>query len=160
MERARTGRIVPAMVGPKHRAILATLVAIVFAASGCAAAGTPPPAGVRPDGFPTGVFEKTFEDPDLGPIRLSWVFDAEGDWAEVPAAAAGQTIEAVPARGHYTVNGDQLSITVDWPPSWSDHEHSWTLDGDRLVTTFEHSDDAADADFFALLDQQPWVRVP
>ena len=160
MERARTGRIVPAMVGRCRIAMLVTVLAVVVLVSGCALGDAPPPAGVRPDGFPTGVFEKTYHDPDFGPMRLSWVFAANGDWAEVPEATAGQTTDTGPARGHYTVDGDLLSITVDTPPSWSDTRHHWKLEGDRLITTFEHSDDPVDADFFALLDRQPWVRVP
>ena len=160
MEGGRRRRIVPAMVGRSRSAVLVTILAVVVVVSGCALGDAPPPAGVRPDGFPTGVFEKTFDDPVLGPMRLSWVFDANGDWAEVPEATAGQTIDTGPARGHYTVEGDLLSITVDSPPSWSDHQHRWKLEGDRLITTFEHSDDPADTEFFAMLDRQPWVRVP
>lgn len=148
------------MVGRTRPAFLVTILVIAIAATGCAAGDTPPPAGLRPDGFPTGVFQKTFDDPLFGPMRLSWVFDANGDWAEVPEATAGQTIDTGPARGHYTVDGDVLSITVDSPPSWSDHRHRWTFEGDRLVTTFEGSDDPADAEFFAMLESQPWVRVP
>jgi len=160
MERARKGRIVPAMTGRTHRGIFVTLVAIALAATGCAAADAPTTAGVRPDGFPTGVFEKTYDDPDFGPMRLSWVFAANGDWAEVPEAIAGRTIDATPARGHYAVDGDLLSISVDFPPFWSDTAHHWKLDGDHLITTFEHSDDPIDAEFFGMLDREPWVRVP
>jgi hypothetical protein len=160
MESARKRRIVPAMARRKRRPLLATVTAIVIAVTGCALGDSPPPAGVRPDGFPTGVFEKTYEDPDFGPMRLSWVFDANGDWAEVPEATNGQTIQTGPARGHYTVDGDLLSISLDFPPFWSDTRHRWRLEGDRLVTTFEHSDDPADAEFFAMLERQPWVRVP
>ena len=127
---------------------------------GCAAGETPPPAGVRPDGFPTGVFAKTFDDPFFGPMRLSWVFEADGDWAEVPEATAGQSIQTGPARGHYVVEGDLLSITVDAPTFWGDHEHRWRLEGDELITTYEDSELPEDAGWFEMLDRQPWVRVP
>lgn len=140
--------------------VIVTVIAIVIAAAACASGDAPPPAGVRPDGFPTGVFEKSFVDPELGPIRLLWVFDAAGDWAEVPEAAAGQTIETGPARGHYTVDGDLLSITVDAPSFFGDHEHRWHLDGDTLTTTYEDSELPEDAEWFAMLDRRPWVRVP
>ena len=126
----------------------------------CAAGETPPPAGVRPDGFPTGVFAKTFDDPFFGPMRLSWVFEADGDWAEVPEATAGQSIQTGPARGHYVVEGDLLSITVDAPTFWGDHEHRWRLEGDELITTYEDSELPEDAGWFEMLDRQPWVRVP
>lgn len=139
--------------------LVATLVVAVTAV-GCTTTDAPPPAGVRPDGFPTGVFVKSFVDPDAGPVRLSWIFDAEGNWAEVPEATAGQTWPGGPARGHYTVDGDLLSITVDAPAFWGDHEHRWRLDGDRLITTFEHSELPEDEGFFDMLDRQPWVRVP
>jgi hypothetical protein len=142
------------------RTVLAVLASMV-AVAGCAPAGqAPPPAGVRPDGFPTGVFVKSIVDPVLGPVRLAWVFDADGDWAEVPEATAGQTLLSGPARGHFTVDGDLLSITVDAPSFWGDHEHRWRLEGDRLITTFEDSELAEDAGWFAMLDRQPWVRVP
>jgi hypothetical protein len=142
-----------------RRVILAAvLLAIVVA--GCGTHDTPPSAGVRADGFPTGVFAKTFDDPQFGPMRLSWVFDAAGNWAEVPESTAGRSLaETGPARGHYTVDGDLLSITVDLPTFWGDHRHRWRLDGDRLITTYEDSEFPDDADFFAMLDQQPWVRV-
>jgi hypothetical protein len=147
------------MVGRDRLAILVTSLAFVIGVSACAVGDAPPPAGIRPDGFPTGVFEKTYDDPELGPLRLSWVFATNGDWAEVPEATAGQTIETGPLRGHYTVDGDLLSIRVEVPFSFT-HEHHWELAGDRLITGYEHSDLAGDADFFAMLDRQPWVRVP
>ena len=139
--------------------IAATLLSLVVAA--CAGGDTPPPAGVRPDGFPTGVFEKTYIDPGFGPIKLSWVFDADGDWAEVPEATAGQRIlpDLGPLRGHYTVDGDLVSILVDLPVAFH-HQHHWRLEGDRLITEYDESDFPEDADFFAMLDQQPWIRVP
>ena len=141
-------------------ALAATLVVAVTVA-GCAAGDAPPAAGVRPDGFPTGVFTKSFDDELFGPLRLSWVFDADGDWAEVPESTAGRSLAKTgPARGHYTVDGDLLSITVDFPTFWGDHQHRWRLDGDRLITTYEDSEIPEDAGFFEVLDQQPWVRVP
>jgi hypothetical protein len=140
--------------------VLAVLTALVSAAACGASGDRPPGAGVRPDGFPTGVFVKSIVDPVLGPVRLAWVFDADGDWAEVPDATAGQTLLSGPARGHYTVNGDLLSISVAAPSFWGDHEHRWRLEGDRLITTFVDSDIADDAGWFEMLDRQPWVRVP
>jgi hypothetical protein len=160
MERSRAGRIVPAMVGRSRLAVMVTIAALVIGAGACAPGDAPPAAGVRPDGFPTGVFTKSFVDPELGPIRLAWVFDQAGNWAEVPEATAGQTIETGPARGHYTVDGDLLSITVDAPSFFGDHEHRWRLDGDELITTYEDSELPEDEAWFAMLDRQPWVRVP
>jgi hypothetical protein len=161
MERARRPRIVSRMVRWSRLAIVFTILAIGVAVSACFANDSPPPAGVRPDGFPTGVFAKSYEDPQFGPIRLSWVFDADGNWAEVPEATAGQRIlpDLGPLRGHYVVEGDLVSITVDLPIGFV-HQHHWRLDGDRLITTFEGSDLPDDADFFAMLDEHPWVRVP
>jgi hypothetical protein len=148
------------MVDRRRSAALVTILAIVVGITACAAGDSPPAAGVRPDGFPTGVFSKTFDDPMFGPMRLSWVFDANGDWAEVPEATTGQTIETGPARGHYTVDGDLLSITVDAPAVWGDHRHRWRLDGNELITAYEDSELPEDAEWFAMLDRQPWVRVP
>ena len=138
------------------------MLGVLLAASGCAGStATPPPAGVRADGFPTGVFSKTFADPQLGSVRLSWVFEPDGDWAEVPEATAGQTLLSGPARGRYAVDGELVTIEVDAPPMWKGrHRHRWRLDGDRLVTTFDGSENPEDAGFFAMLDRQPWIRVP
>ena len=144
----------------RARLLTLALILLAFAVTACGAGETPPPPGVRPDGFPTGVFAKTFDDPDFGPIRLYWVFDADGNWAEVPEAAEGQTIRIWPGSGRYTVDGDLVSISVDAPPGMSEHTHRWRLEGDRLVTSFDHSADPADVDWFAMLDGQPWVRVP
>jgi len=53
----------------------------------------------------------------------------------------------------------ELSIKVDKPIVF-DNQHHWRLDGDHLITTYDDSDLPQDADFFAMLDRQPWVRVP
>jgi hypothetical protein len=153
--------MVPVMVRRLRVAILVAALIAATAVAGCTVRDTPPPAGVRADGFPTGVFAKSFVDPFFGPMSLSWVFDADGDWAEVPEATAGQTLPNTgPARGHYTVEGDLLSITVDAPAVWGNHRHHWQLEGDRLITSFVDSEFPDDAEVFAMLDRQPWVRVP
>lgn len=146
-----------------HRPLPTALAGLVTAVTvvACATGDAPPSAGVRPDGFPTGVFVKSFDNPQFGPMRLSWVFDADGNWAEVPESTAGRSLaDTGPARGHYTVEGDLLAITVDAPVFWGDHQHRWRLEGDRLITTYEDSELPGDAEFFEMLDQQPWVRVP
>jgi hypothetical protein len=148
------------MAGGTRVTILVAALTAVVAVVGCMVSDAPPSAGVRQDGFPTGVFAKSFVEPEMGPMRLSWVFDANGDWAEVPEATAGQTVNTGPARGHYTVDGDLLSITVDAPAFWGDHQHRWRLEGDRLITTYEDSEFPEDAGWFEMLDRQPWVRVP
>lgn len=143
------------------RRIRALILVLTVGVAGClGTTATPPPAGVRPDGFPTGVFAKSFVDTDLGPVRLSWTFGPDGDWAEVPEATAGQTLQTGPARGRYAVDGDLLTIEVDAPSFWGWHRHQWLLDGDRLVTSYVDSELPEDADFFAMLDRQPWIRVP
>ena len=141
------------------RRLVSVLVLLVAACSSPVTA-TPPPAGVRPDGFPTGVFAKEFDDPLFGPMRLSWVFAEDGDWAEVPEATAGQSINTGPARGRYVVDGDRVTLEVDRPTFWGWTEHTWSLDGDVLMTTYEDSELPQDAEFFAMIDEQPWVRVP
>jgi hypothetical protein len=145
----------------RSSALVTGLVAAAVLAVGCVGAGSAPPAaGVRPDGFPTGVFAKSFDDPDLGPMRLSWVFDPSGEWAEVPEAIAGQAFPSGPARGHYVIDGDLVTIEVEFPTFWGWTRHHWKLDGDRLITTFDDSEDPGDAGFFESLDAQPWVRIP
>lgn len=157
----RSGMWRPGRVPPTIAAVLAVLLVSAVAAVACSVPGsTPPAAGARPDGFPTGVFAKLFDDPYLGPMRLSWVFEPDGDWAEVPEATAGQTIATGPARGRYVVDGDLLTLEVDHPSAWGWSRHRWRLDGDRLVTLYESSELPEDADWFAMLDAQPWVRVP
>lgn len=146
----------------RHRRVPAAILASTLAVAAClGTSATPPPAGVRPDGFPTGVFTRSFDDPVLGSVRLSWVFTADGDWAEVPEFTKGQTSYTGPARGRYAVDGELLTIEVDAPPVWVGwHRHRWRFDGDRLVTTYDDSTNPDDAGFFAMLDRQPWVRVP
>jgi hypothetical protein len=160
MEGTQAPRIVAGM--RLQRYLSAVLLVSVMGVVACGDAGaTPPPAGVRPDGFPTGVFAKSFVGPGLGPVRLSWVFESDGDWAEVPEATAGQTLQTGPARGRYIVDGELVTIEVDAPPAWVGwHRHRWRLDGDRLVTTYDSSTNPEDAEFFAMLDRQPWIRVP
>ncbi len=134
------------------------LLASVVIVAACVAPSSPPPAGTGPGGFPTGVWAKTYLDPFHGPMRLSWVFEPDGDWAEVPEATAGQTLQTGPARGRYIVDGDLVTLEVDSPVVWGWTRHRWRLDGDRLATTFDDSELPSDRDFFELLDRQPWVR--
>jgi hypothetical protein len=152
-------RIVARMSRP-GRVLLAIAASLIVSAGCLGTAATPPPAGVRPDGFPTGVFTKSFDDPMLGPVRLSWVFEADGDWAEVPEATAGQTLQTGPARGRYIVDGELVTIEVDLPTFWGWHRHKWRLDGDRLITMYDDSELPEDEEFFAMLDAQAWVRAP
>ena len=160
MDATRSPRIVAVMSRPRRVSLV--MLGLLLAASGCAGStASPPPAGVRPDGFPTGVFTKSFGDPVLGSVRLAWVFTADGDWAEVPEFTKGQTSYTGPARGRYAVDGELLTIQVDAPPAWVGwHRHRWRFDGDRLVTTYDDSTNPDDAGFFAMLDRQPWVREP
>jgi hypothetical protein len=145
----------------RARPVLAAAIAAVLSMSACVGSGSAPPAaGVRPDGFPTGVFAKSYVDPFLGPMRLSWVFDPDGDWAEVPEATAGQTFPTGPARGHYVVEGELVTLEVDSPTFWGWTRHRWRLDGDRLITEYDDSEIPSDAEVFEVLDRQPWVRVP
>ena len=159
MEGLQRPRIV-AVMWHLRRVPALILAAILVVAACLGTSATPPPAGIRPDGFPTGVFSKSFVDPFLGAVRLSWVFEPDGDWAEVPEATAGQTLQTGPARGRYVVDGEVLMIEVDAPSFWGWHRHRWRLDGDRLITSYDASELPEDAEFFAMLDQQPWVRVP
>ncbi|MGH3372397.1 MAG: hypothetical protein ACRDPR_20615 [Nocardioidaceae bacterium] len=106
------------------------------------------------------MFTKAVDDPFLGPLRLYWVFEPDGDWAEVPEATAGQTLLTGPARGRYVVEGELVTIDVDLPTFWGWHRHTWRLDGDRLITRFDDSEMPEDAGFFEVLDAVPWVRVP
>jgi hypothetical protein len=141
--------------------LVATALAAVLLVVACVGGGSAPPAaGVRPDGFPTGVFAKSFDDPELGPVRLSWVFDRSGEWAEVPQAIGGQAFPTGPARGRYVIDGDLVTLEVEFPTFWGWTRHHWQLDGDRLITTFDDSEDPGDAGFFEMLDAKPWVRVP
>jgi hypothetical protein len=152
----RNGRVLPTTA-----TVLAAMLIAALAAAACSGPGSAPPAtGVRPDGFPTGVFTKLFVDPFMGPMRLSWVFEPDGDWAEVPEATAGQTIPTGPARGRYVVEGELVTLEVDQPSFWGWTRHRWRLEGDRLVTTYESSELPEDAGWFEMLDAQPWVRVP
>jgi hypothetical protein len=150
------------MERPRHaRPLLAAALAAALLATGCMGArATPPAAGVRLDGFPTGVFSKSFDDPELGRVRLSWIFDPSGAWAEVPEAMAGQAFPTGPARGRYVVDGDLVTLEVDYPTFWGWTRHHWRLEGDRLITTYDDSEDPGEAGFFDMLDAQPWVRVP
>lgn len=140
----------------------------VAALVGCLAIGitacsteTPPSYALDPaTGFPTGVFAKEFDDPDLGPMRIEWVFGTDGRWAEIPIALAGQPQRAPVARGTYRVDGDEVTVSTTWPPGWGTSTHRWRLDGDDLWTAFLASDVEADADWFSMLDVQPWRPRP
>ena len=88
------------------------------------------------------------------------MFDEDGAWAEVPEATAGQTLPTGPARGRYVVDGDLVTLEVDRPTFWGWTRHTWRLEGDHLITTLDASELPEDAEFYATIDDLPWVRVP
>ena len=145
--------------GWRAAVVAAALVTGLTACIGSASA--PPTAGVDPEtGFPTGTFVKDFVDPPLGRVRLHWVFDPSGRWAEVPQALDGQALPVPPVRGTYRVDDGIVTIATDYPPGWGTSNHRWRLDGDELWTKFESSDNPEDEGWFAMLDGMPWRRAP
>lgn len=137
--------------------VLAASLAVVVAAC---ATGSPPASGIDAStGFPRGVFSKETTASDVGHVRIEWVFDADGRWAEVPIPLDGQPQRAPVVRGRYDVVGDQVTITTDWPPDWGTSTHRWRMDGDALWTVFLESDVAGDAEYFSSIDSQPWRPV-
>lgn len=136
---------------------VAMVLVVPAACAGDRPAGTAPMA---PPGFPVGTFAKEFLDPFLGRMQINWTFDPSGRWAEIPIALDEQAIGATVVRGRYIVEGESVTIASDYPPGIGTSRHAWRLDGDRLWTTFESSDNEDDAEWFAMLDPAPWIRQP
>jgi hypothetical protein len=160
------GRVEPARQRGRHRRAAISELVLAFGAlvimNACSSpTGTPLVGGLTngQSGFPLGSFAKAFREPEQGHIRLIWTFGEDGRWTEVPVALDGQTIMAPPIRGRYSVTGDEVTIEVTWPPDWGTSRHTWRWTGDGLWTAFESSTAPADADWFALLDTQPWTPV-
>jgi hypothetical protein len=134
-----------------------TAIGLMLALVGACAAPSFPPAGVDPStGFPYGAFAKEIDDPDFGRVGIHWSFTSDGRWAEIPHALDGQTLPIVPVRGRYAVDGDEVTMTTDFPPGMGTSVHTWRVDGEDLWTTFVSSDLPDDAAWFAGLDRQPW----
>jgi len=137
------------------------LLATGVLVSGCA---TPAPTGsdhaIGPSGFPLGTYSKEISDHDLGRVRLVWVFEPDGRYAEVPIALDGQTLKAPTVRGTYSVDGETVTIATDYPPNWGTSRHGWRTDGDRLWTVFIESDVPEDKAWFEGLDGRPWTPYP
>lgn len=135
-------------------------IALAIVVAGCAT-GTPPAHGIDPStGFPRGVFRKETTDPEVGHIRIEWVFGDDGRWAELPIPLDGQPQKGAVVRGTYAVDGDLVTIATDWPPGWGTSTHQWRMDGDALWTAFVSSDVDGDAEYFESIDSQPWRPVP
>jgi hypothetical protein len=135
-------------------------IAVAFGVAACAS-DSPPSHGTDPaSGFPRGVYAKEIDEPELGRIRLEWVFAPDGRWAEVPVPLDGQPQRAPVARGTYRVDGDAVTVAISWPPGWGTSTHRWRLDGDALWTTFVRSDVDGDAAWFGSMDIKPWRPVP
>lgn len=148
--------------GRRGALLAAAAVLLVVVAAACtASSATPPPAGVDPrTGFPTGTFVREFTDPSVGRVRIMWVFDRDGRWAEVPDTVNDEARQIPPARGTYTVDGDTFRIATDYPPGWGTSQHRWRLDGELLWTRYLSSDNPDDEGWFGLQDHLPWTRVP
>ena len=146
-------------LGPgRSRGMTLALVSAIasLALSGCVAASAPPSGRDAATGFPFGVYSKEMTDPDLGRVRLDWIFGPDGRWAEVPIPLDGQPQRSPVVRGTYRVEGDLVTIATTWPPRWGTSEHRWWVDGDDLWTAFRASDVPGDAAWFAGLDSRPW----
>ena len=135
---------------------IAVLVAAAMAGCSDAVPGSPNPTVVA-SGFPVGQYVKDFVEPQFGPGRIAWTFEGDGRWAEIPLD--GAPIGASPVRGSYTVTGEVLTITTDYPPGLGTSRHVWRVDGRDLWTSYRASDFAEDAGWFALLDSSPWVPL-
>jgi len=153
---------------PRSRSVLVMLLSLgagVMLLSGCATSAIPTEPSVttvRPTtafGFPLGSFAKEPSDPELGSVRLVWTFEEDGGWAEVPFALDGQTLDIPPVHGTFSVDAQTVTITPEDPPDLGTSQHTWRIDGDRLWTTFLTSETADDADWFEMLDTQPWTPV-
>ena len=138
---------------------LGAIVASVILAA-CAGASEPPSGTDPATGFPYGVFSKEVTDPDLGRVRLDWVFGPDGRWAEVPIPLDGQPQRSPVVRGTVAVDGDTLTIATGWPPDWGTSQHRWWVEGEDLWTAFRGSDVPGDAGWFAGLDARPWMPAP
>jgi hypothetical protein len=139
---------------------LAVASALLVTACGSSSDATRPPAATSASGFPIGAFSKELRGPELGPVRLVWTFEADGRWAEIPLALEGQTLRAPVVRGHYTVDGDTVTIATEYPPDWGTSRHGWRMDGGDLWTSFIESDIPDDEDWFISLDSRPWTPYP
>jgi hypothetical protein len=139
------------------------LLVLSAASAGCGGNGSTTNASISPEiassGFPLGTFTKEIRDPFLGRVRLAWTFAGDGRWAEVPEALDGQRLDAPVVRGSFGVTADTLTIATEYPPDWGTSEHTWRLEGRLLWTDFVSSDVDGDADWFAMLDTQPWVPL-
>lgn len=152
------------LVVPRSRAAartgrgLAFCVFALAALAGCSARapGAPDPT-IAASGFPFGTYTKDFVEPQLGPARIAWTFEADGRWAEVPLD--GAPVGATPIRGSYTVDGDVVTIATNYPPDFGTSRHVWRIADGRLWTTYQSSDFAEDADWFAMLDPIPWIPL-
>jgi hypothetical protein len=142
---------------PKAALRLAALAVGLILAAGCADRGPSTTGPTAPPGFPVGAWSKEFLDPFLGRMEVNWVFEPSGRWAEIPIALDNQTIGAGVVRGRFTVEGDTVTITTDYPPGMGTSRHAWRVDGDHLWTTLESSDLEGDAEWFAMLDRMPWT---
>jgi len=151
-------------VGPRSRTAarpgrgLVISLFVVAALAGCSgyAPGSPDPTIVA-SGFPVGHYVKAFVEPQFGPGRIAWTFEADGRWAEIPLE--GAPMGATPVRGSYAVTGDILTITTDYPPGFGASRHTWLVTDGQLWTSYRSSDVDEDAEWFALLDPFPWIPL-
>ncbi len=136
---------------------IALVVVLVIAAC---VGGTAPARGTDPaSGFPFGAYTQEITNPDLGHVRIDWVFGPDGRFAEIQIPLDGQPQRGPAVRGTYTVAGDTLTIATSWPPDWGTSEHRWRIDGDALWTVFVSSDIPDDTDWFTELGTRPWKPV-
>lgn len=137
---------------------LAICLFLTAALAGCSArvAGSPDPS-ISASGFPIGTYVKDFVEPQFGPARIAWTFEADGSWAEIPLD--GAPIGAKPIRGSYAVSGDVVTIATEYPPDFGTSSHAWRFVDGRLLTRYQSSNIPEDADWFAMLDPIPWIRL-
>jgi hypothetical protein len=90
--------------------------------------------------------------------RFLWTFAADGTWTQVQQSLDGAPVNNPVFRGTFTIDGDQLTATTEFPQAYRDSglHYTWTIDGDEVRFDLL---DPPDPVLPLIVESHPWTRA-
>ena len=167
--------------GSRRLVIALALASATFAAAACGGSGaSSPPASTAgtatgaaiPADFPllgtwstevtkadfaaAGITDPNAQNENSG--RFTWTFAADGTWTSVQESLDGSPINSPVFRGTYTVEGQSLVATTEFPEQYRDDglRYDWVLEGDGVrFDVVNPPDDTLPI----IVETHPWTKA-
>lgn len=104
-----------------------------------------------------GVTDPGLQTENSGQFR--WTFSPDGTWTQVQQSIDGAPLNSPVFRGSFTVAGEALVMTTEFPEQYRDAglHYTWAIDAGALSMDLL---DPPDAMLPVVVESHPWTRVP